>query len=526
MSAPISRDHPDVLIGYQQKLLSTTAVYQVILVEKSRRTGFSWAAGAIAALTAAASDDAGGMDVFYMGYNLEMAREFIDYVAHWAKAFNHAATAVEETFFPDPDNPDKDIKAYRISFDSGFKCLALPSSPRSLRGMQGLVIIDEAAFHDDLEEVLKAAFALLIWGGKVLIISTHNGEDHPFNQLVNEVRAGKKPYALMRVTFDDALADGLYERICYVQGKEYSKEAEAAWRQEIIDFYGDDAEEELFCVPSAGSGTYLPGVLVESCASKDIPVLRLSKPDSFAEFPEHLREAEIRDWCEQELLPLIKTLNIHLPSYVGMDFGRHGDLSVIWPLILASNMDRLTPFLIELRNIPFEQQRQILFFLLDRMPRFSKAALDAGGNGAYLAEVAMQRYGSGLVEQIKFSADWYRENMPPYKSAFEDRSILVPKDQDVIGDHRMVEMEGGVAKVPNNKRRKGMDGKERHGDSAIAGALSYFASRSDAQEYGFTSARPTPEGPDYDGGSNDGRLRMTPDDQYTADDGRFGDGAW
>ena len=33
-------------------------------------------------------------------------------------------------------------------------------------GQQGFVLIDEAAFHDDLGEVLKAAFALLIWGGK------------------------------------------------------------------------------------------------------------------------------------------------------------------------------------------------------------------------------------------------------------------------------------------------------------------------------------------------------------------------
>jgi len=46
----------------------------------------------------------------------------------------------------------------------------------NLRGKQGRVIIDEAAFHDNLEELLKAALALLMWGGEVRIISTHNGD--------------------------------------------------------------------------------------------------------------------------------------------------------------------------------------------------------------------------------------------------------------------------------------------------------------------------------------------------------------
>ena len=96
---------------------------------------------------------------------------------------------MEEFLFDDGD-PDKQIKAFRIKFACGFQIIALPSRPRSLRGMQGFVIIDEAAFHEDLKELMKAAIALLIWGGRVLVISTHNGEDNYFNQLVKEARAG------------------------------------------------------------------------------------------------------------------------------------------------------------------------------------------------------------------------------------------------------------------------------------------------------------------------------------------------
>src|SRR3546814_19644370 len=55
------------------------------------------------------------------------------------------------------------FQAFRIRFSSGFKVVALPSVPRALRGKQGIFICDEAAFHKNLAEVLKAAMAFLIW---------------------------------------------------------------------------------------------------------------------------------------------------------------------------------------------------------------------------------------------------------------------------------------------------------------------------------------------------------------------------
>ena len=44
----------------------------------------------------------------------------------------------------------KAINAFRIKFASGFEIMALSSAPRGLRGKQGVVIIDEAAFVDQL----------------------------------------------------------------------------------------------------------------------------------------------------------------------------------------------------------------------------------------------------------------------------------------------------------------------------------------------------------------------------------------
>ncbi len=480
---------PDVFLPYQQRLMSGTAVFQVLVVEKSRRTGYSWSAAAIAVLTAAAEGVAGGMDVFYMGYNLEMAREFIDYCAEWARSFAVAASDVDEQLFEDKDNPEKSIRAFRVKFASGFKVLALPSAPRALRGMQGLVIIDEAAFHDELEELLKSAFALLIWGGKILVISTHNGEANPFNVLVQDIRAGRRPYALQRLTFDEALAEGLYQRICLTTGKEWSIEAEAAWRTEIIGFYGDGADEELFVVPSASSGSFLSGALIEARMVADIPVVRWNCAAGFGEWAEHLRKAEAAHWIETELAPVVRGFEKEGRYAIGLDFARKGDLTVIWVFAVGRDLVRRTVLVIELRDCPFRQQEQVFFWLGDALVNFT-AALDATGNGMYLAEVAMQRFGARII-QVMLSEGWYREQMPPWKAAFEDAMLTLPRDRDILSDHRAVGLVRGVAKVVE---RSGDAGKKRHGDSAIASALAWFASRAEREIYEYEPVRTIPKG--------------------------------
>ena len=206
-----------------------------------------------------------------------------------------------------------------------------------------------------------------------------------------------------------------------------------------------------------------------------IPVVRLTQTDQFTLMPAHIREAETRDWCEAVLLPLLEKLDPDLDHHFGEDFARNGDLSVIWPLVQTRTLDLVTPFVVELRNVPFEQQRQILFYIVDRLPRFMSGAMDARGNGQYLAEVAMQKYGADRIAQVMLSQEWYRENMPPFKAAIEDAKLTLPEDADVLADLRCIVMEKGVAKVPDSARAKGSDGRERHGDAAVALALATFA---------------------------------------------------
>ncbi|KVO25401.1 hypothetical protein WJ74_30320 [Burkholderia ubonensis] len=464
---------PAVLLPYQQKWCADTSPVKVC--EKSRRVGLSWGEAADSALLAASQR---GMDVWYVGYNKDMAQEFIRDCADWAKFYSLVAGEIEETeeVFQDKDG-DKSILAFVIRFASGFRVTALSSRPSNLRGKQGRVIIDEAAFHEQLGELLKAAMALLMWGGQVHIISTHDGVDNPFNELVTDVRSGKKPYSLHHITFADAVQDGLYQRICLRKGEAWTAEGEAKWVKDIRASYGADAEEELDCVPKNSGGAWLSRALIESRMSADTPVLRWACKQGFEVLPDHIRAAECRDWLEATLAPLLAALPTDARSYNGEDFGRTGDLTVHVPLIEQQNLIRRVPFIVELRNVPFRQQEQIAFYLLDRLPRFTGGAFDARGNGQFLAEVAMQRYGASRIQQSMLTESWYREHMPPVKAAFEDGTIDgLPKDADVLADLRAVQVIKGVPRLPD-VRTTGQDDGKRHGDAAVAVALAYYASR-------------------------------------------------
>ena len=320
---------------------------------------------------------------------------------------------------------------------------------------------------------MKAATAVTQWGGTVRIISTHNGDDSKFNELVTDIRAGRQPqYALHRVTLDDAIAQGLARRVFSVTGQPWYEGAAEDWRAQIIGGYTsrDDADEELFCIPRQGGGAYFPRLLIESCMT-EAPVVRFTGSDDFNACPEPGRRAELDDWLKDHLAPLLDALDPARRHAFGMDFARSGDLSVIAPLELGATLNRRCPFLLELQNVPHLQQVQALTCLGDRLPRLSGGAIDAGGNGSFIAEAAVDHYGS-IIDPVKFTEAWYREHMPRYKAAFEDGTMAIPKHDDVLEDHRAIQLVRGVPKLPPGKTdRKG----ERHGDAAIALALAYTA---------------------------------------------------
>ncbi len=515
---------PPALMGYQQRWIADPSPLKVM--EKGRRTGITWAEASDDVLIAAASKAAGGQNVYYVGTDQEMTEEYIDACALWAKVFNRAATEIETGLW-DEAKEDSHIRTFSIRFPgSGHKITALASRPRKLRGRQGVLVGDEAAFQDDLPALQKAAMAFLIWGGKVRLISTHDGEDNPFAELVTDIRAGKRKGTVHRVAFRDAVADGLFRRVCLRRGIPWSAEAEAAWVEETYAYYGSDADEELDVIPASGSGAFLTSSLILARMSLDTPVVRGAWPSAFSEQPEPARRVDIADWCAEHLAGPLEQLNKLEVHGFGQDFGRLRDLSVIAVLAEDSTLRQRCRLWVELDKCPYRQQEQILDYIVERLPRFRMGAMDATGNGLALAEYAQDTYGRTRVEAVKLNDGFYLDHMPHFQAGFQDGTLLdIPRDDQIRDDLRAIKKIRGVPKLGPAPTQKGDDKKQhRHGDGAIALFLADFAMRQDPGEIDWASA---PGGPRA--GWRHGPARDDDDDDRdgTAGDGlSFGGTAW
>lgn len=493
-----------VLMRHQSEFLKIQK--SIIAVPKGRRTGMTFAKALDSTLIAASRRSAGGDNVFYIGDTKEKGLEFIGYCAKFARVIAEAqgqgVSSIEEFLFEDQDERgnSKNITAYRIRFSSGFQVTALSSRPANIRGLQGIVVIDEAAFHQDVQGVLDAATALLIWGGKIVVISSQNGKSNPFNQFCKDIEEGRygDDAAVYTVKFDDAVANGLYERVCMMKREEPTPEGKLKWYSKIRNSYGPRKaamREELDAIPRDGTGVAIPGVWIERAMPEVRPILRLVLDDDFASKPEEERIAWCEDWIDRNLKPLREYLDNKLDHVFGMDFARHRHFSVIMPAAITSSLSRKVPFLIEMAKVPTRQQEQILWALIDMLPRFSGGAMDATGPGQTIAEYTGDKYGEA-IHQVNLSRAWYGAWMPKFVGAFEDGTIELPRDASMESDIRAIEIIDGIPMVPKIERKDLKDPDLiRHGDGAIAGVLMWFASLNKTTlEYGYEAIR---SGPDH-----------------------------
>ena len=484
LDASFDIEAPAVLLTYQQQWIADES--QLKIAEKSRRIGLTWAEASDCALIAASDKKSGGQNVYYVGYNQDMTLEFIEACAMWARSFNYAATEIEEGIFVDEDG-DKEIKTYTIKFPKAKnRITALSSRPSNLRGKQGVVVIDEAAFHEDLAGLIKAALALLIWGGKVRIISTHNGDENAFNDLITEVRALKRSGTVHKTTFSEAVEQGLYKRVCLRLGREYDAAEEAAWVAEVYKFYGDDAEEELDVIPAQGSGRWLTMGQLEKLQNDASQVIRFVAPKDFELWTEGARNEHVDKWLKETADPILLTLDKTHPHYYGMDFARKRDASSMWWQAEKLNTTRYCPYVLEMEKTPYNQQKRICIHVIERTPRFSKGANDATGNGGFLAEQLQIKFGAHRIDAVNLSEGWYAEHTPHFGKCLTDGTIEdMPADRDIRDDHLLFKKIKGVARIPA-ERTTSKSGSKRHGDSGIAHLLCDYASKFPTPELEWT----------------------------------------
>lgn len=506
-----------ILMSHQKSWLADRS--DLKLAVKGRRTGLTWTEALDDVLIASAAK--GGDNVWYIGDTKEKGREYINTCAGFAKAVARELLSVEEFLFDDiqDDGTSKYISAWRIRFKSGKTIAALSSRPANIRGLQGIVIIDEAAFHPDVNGVIDACNALLIWGGKIRIISTHNGTTNAFNELIKQTEAGRYDYSIHRIPFDDAVAGGLYERVCLIRGDRPTVDGKTKWYRKIRRSYGprvDAMREELDVIPREGDGVMLPLAWIEACSTREYTLQRWSPPaEDFVDWPEAARRAHMQAWLEgmwRRVEPAVSA-NRHLSWALGEDFAMRMDRSSIVVGYVDQVLNRHVPLIVEMEKCPYDQQKQALFFIADRLPNFRGGILDANGNGMVLAQEARQKYGPTRITELMPNDAWQREWSVKFQAAFADRSILIPAHLDVRDDLQQLRIIGGIGKIPRDVRTKGTDGGRRHADTAVALLNFYAACEGPPEEYAYTPAIPA-------------AGRSDRDDDFDDNGGRFGSGAW
>lgn len=453
-----------ILLGYQRRLFTASA--PLVVVEKSRRIGATWALAAKMVDQAARAKGSGGCDGIYMSTSQRLGRIFIRDCARWAEAMGLAAARAGGSL-------GVEVLKDELRFASGHTITAVPSNPESVRGMGGDTIIDEAAFHQDLEEILKAADALSDWGGRLTVVSTHNGDANPFARLVEECREGARRADLLRITIHDAMADGLHRRRCELRGEPYTAASEADWLARKAASWGFAEEYEV--IPSSGAGVYLPRVIVEGAGDEALRVIRWDCPADFIRRPRRDQEHAAAEWMTSSLWPTLSGLPRDELYYLGADVGRSGDgdLSVFVLLgVKPITGERTVRAAVELRGVPFDEQWMILRELGERAPRLIGGGVDKVGLGAWIAEKAERTFGPERIEAVALGEPWWLGALPKLRSALDEGLVRQPADRDIEGDLMLVRVINGVPKLQRDQRTKcSRTGRQRHGDYAVALAL-------------------------------------------------------
>ncbi|MDR0487656.1 MAG: hypothetical protein LBG91_05360, partial [Treponema sp.] len=188
----------ETLLPYQKAWIEDESPLKIW--EKGRRTGASWTEALNSVLQTQGSK---GQNTYYLSYNKDMTRQFIADCKYWAGVINIAAGEMEEEII---NENEQYFTTFRVKFLNGKEIVGLPGVGYAIRSKKGHIVLDEAAFTQEFEEIKKAALALLIWGGSFSIISTHNGDDSEFNVFLKDIRCGKeKNWSVHRTTFADAV---------------------------------------------------------------------------------------------------------------------------------------------------------------------------------------------------------------------------------------------------------------------------------------------------------------------------------
>lgn len=410
-------------------------------------------------------------DYWYSSADESAAYEYMQYVKTWAlDVYGLVLELVDgvERFGRD------DVRVMSVTFPEIHgrrpRIIAMASNPKSFRSKGGDVCLSEFAFHDNAFELWKAARPVITWGGRVRILSSHNGIESMFNQMVEmgrrhaegTPRTNDIAVSLHRTTIDDAIADGLVERINLVSGEHATREE---FREACRRDCGDERifAEEYLCRPSEESGSYFPYELLRPSTASDAPPAR-KRVGLFL-------EDVFRHGAGADALR------------AGIDVGRKRDRFVIWVVAKFGAMRR-TSGILELEDEPFGVMEWAIAAMMDlvvepasemratqRATQVSRCCIDATGIGMQLAERAVEKYRT-RVEAVTFTSAVKEDLFTRLRRDIEERTVTIPDDAVVLADINSIRK---TVTTAGNVRFDAQATDLGHADRATALALALHA---------------------------------------------------
>ena len=389
---------------YQQKYIDDSD--QLVLVRKSRRIGMSWAA-AYKAITHSFKHR---VNIFYMGYDTKMTATFIKDCADIAEALEAIS---KKKLLMDRHG----ATTYKLRLTNGCEISALSSKPENVRSKgraNELLIIDEAAHHDDLRTIIKAATPMMAMGVYIHIISTEYGSQNTFHKLYNEILTGKRMGSVHTITLKDALKQGYFKRLCRdnpdhwdnwkVYPGKWSLKKQKAF-QKWMESEVDDADQELYCIPTADMiGSFLSWTDIEKAKHKDAGLR-----SKFKNGPACLGidvASERNDFV------------ITASEKVNDDVVWVREVKILSPRKknIKINLDTVLPIITDMAR----------FYNVD------KIVVDASGHGEWFGKNMIDEFGKSMVELIKFNQHNKYTIATEMKNYFETQKMRIPDEESGI----------------------------------------------------------------------------------------------
>ena len=411
-----SEDNPiDLLLPYQKRWLADESRFKVGMW--SRQVGKSLAC----AFEAVDNATETGQDWLIISAGERQVKEFIRKVASVAQIYGDAL-----------GNFSPVITATEVVLPwSGAKITGIPSNPATARGYSRNVVLDEAAFQEQSEELWRAIYPIItnpLKGDlKVRVISTPSGKNNLFYKLWTS--EGKKvQWSKHKLDIYDAIREGLEVDIDELRE---GMDDPDGWAQEFECQFLEEATQFL---------TY---DLINSCV-------------------------DVRATLES-LYPRFDNGTLR---YGGGDVGRHRDLSCAWMLKCDPKDNLLVTESVDvMERMVFESQQEIFGKRIKLCARF---AVDASGIGEETAERLAQKWGAGKVLGCKLTNEFKNEIMVTLKDQMQKGFVRIPDCPKLKASLASIQKrvtEGGTVRYVAAHTADG------HADEAIALALAVWAAR-------------------------------------------------